>query len=231
MPDGLFAANTPHSADNMNACLMQYGLESAKPAASAGTEGMAYYSSDTGILWYDNGGTWVDISGLSDQAAGTASKRTLGTGSTQSAAGDHGHSLVEVQTVEEEQFSPAAPASTGGGTAFTTSMTTIETATFTVGGSGKNAIITTGVFTAINTTGNSDGHTARARLLWDNDEVLITSYSAQIDNNEGATFVLTHLEPDVATGSKTGAIQAQKSGGTGNLGGFYYGLALLEANV
>jgi hypothetical protein len=143
---------------------------------------------------------------------------------------NHTHTLAEIQTVEEEVNAPASPSSTTGSVAIGTSMGTVESATITVGGAGKNAIVITGVFTAGNHTGNSDGHTCRARLVWNSVEVLITSYSAQIDNNEICTFVLTHLEPDVAAGSKTGTIQAQRSGGTGDLYAWYQGLALLEAN-
>lgn len=143
---------------------------------------------------------------------------------------DHTHSLAEVQTVEEVVNTPAAPSTTTGAVSISTSMITVESATITVGGAGKNAIVITGVFTAWNLTGNSDGHTCRARLVWDSVEVLITSYSASITDNEKSTFVLTHLEPDVAAGSKTGTIQAQRSGGTGNLSAYYQGLALLEAD-
>ncbi len=142
----------------------------------------------------------------------------------------HTHTLAEIQTVEAVVNVPASPSSTSGNVAIGTSMVTVESATITVGGAGKNAIVITGVFTAANHTGNTDGHTARAQLVWNGVVVLVTSYSAQIDNNELCTFVLTHLEPDVAAGSKTGTIQAQRSGGTGDLYAWYQGLALLEAD-
>ena len=44
------------------------------------------------LLYYD-GSTAIDLT-ASDQAAGTASLRTLGTGSTQAAAGDHTHAIT-----------------------------------------------------------------------------------------------------------------------------------------
>jgi concanavalin A-like lectin/glucanase superfamily protein len=61
------------------------GLASGRPAASK--NGRFYWATDTLLLSYDNGSVWTSIN-AADLAAAVASQRTLGTGSTQAAAGN-----------------------------------------------------------------------------------------------------------------------------------------------
>jgi hypothetical protein len=63
------------------------GTLAARPAAAAGNKGWLYYATDTKVVSLSNGATWTDLTPI-DTAAGTGSLRTLGTGSTQAAAGN-----------------------------------------------------------------------------------------------------------------------------------------------
>lgn len=78
-----------------NAALRGQGLLSARP--SPGKAGTFYKATDdvTGVLYYDNGTTWetVGASAPTDGSAATPSLRTLGSGSTQAAAGNHSHAV------------------------------------------------------------------------------------------------------------------------------------------
>jgi hypothetical protein len=77
---------------------------SARPAA--GKAGTFYKATDaaTGILYYDNGTTWETIGAAppTDGSAATPSLRTLGSGSTQAAAGNHTHGASMTATVRGE---------------------------------------------------------------------------------------------------------------------------------
>lgn len=81
-----------------NAALRGQGLLSARPAA--GKAGTFYKATDaaTGILHYDNGTTWETIGAAppTDGSAATPSLRTLGSGATQAAAGNHTHPTAGV---------------------------------------------------------------------------------------------------------------------------------------
>jgi hypothetical protein len=74
--------------------LYAQGLLSARP--TAGKAGRLYRATDdvTGVIYYDDGSTWQSIGAAAaiDAAAGVGSLRTLGTGATQAAAGNHTHS-------------------------------------------------------------------------------------------------------------------------------------------
>jgi hypothetical protein len=72
------------------------GLLSARPAA--GTARHWYKPTDTGLestIYYDDGSTWqaIGASAPTDGSAATPSLRTLGSGSTQAAAGNHTHAI------------------------------------------------------------------------------------------------------------------------------------------
>jgi hypothetical protein len=93
-----------------------YGVASSRPAAAASNAGYVYYATDTngGTLWRSNGAgydqigpavththTKAQITDLtSDDVAGTASLRTLGTGATQAAAGNHTHAQLHTQNTD-----------------------------------------------------------------------------------------------------------------------------------
>lgn len=91
------------SIENIVAALEAKGAlfvqQSATP--TAGVTGRFFKDSDNlgdGIIYYDNGTTLEAIGAAapSDAAAGTPSLRTLGTGSTQAAAGNHTHTAAAV---------------------------------------------------------------------------------------------------------------------------------------
>lgn len=65
------------------------GMASQRPAA--GKAGRVWMSTDTGDFWWDTGGAWmlVNPDPPANAAAGTPSLRSLGTGSTDAAAGSH----------------------------------------------------------------------------------------------------------------------------------------------
>lgn len=64
------------------------GTLAGRPAA--GTEGRLWYSTNTGVLSWDTGATWIDVNptGVVDGPAGSGTLRTLGTGALQAAAGN-----------------------------------------------------------------------------------------------------------------------------------------------
>ena len=79
------------------------GTLAARPAASV--QGGVYKVTDTGYestISYDTGAAWVEIgSGATvDGSAGTPSLRTLGSGSTQAAAGNHTHAGTSADDVQ-----------------------------------------------------------------------------------------------------------------------------------
>lgn len=65
------------------------GTLAARPTTSL-ISGQYYFATDNGLLYRYNGSAWITINaaGLVDQAAGTGSLRTLGTGALQAAAGN-----------------------------------------------------------------------------------------------------------------------------------------------
>ena len=72
------------------------GTVASRPAA--GIQGGVYKPTDAGyesILHYDDGATWREIgtAAPTDPAAGTGGLRTLGSGATQAAAGNHSHAI------------------------------------------------------------------------------------------------------------------------------------------
>lgn len=88
--EGLWDSDTEATADNLNASLWQRDAAASKPAA--GQKGRVFVNTDTGAekVERDTGSAWETILDA-DAATGTASLRTLGTGSQQAAAGDHTH--------------------------------------------------------------------------------------------------------------------------------------------
>ena len=143
----------------------------------------------------------------------------------------HEHRISEVQVINDTQVDATSPAAITGGTNFGTSWTTIETVSITVGGTGERSVVVTGAMTLGNYTLNSDGHTARARLEFDGVEVEVTGYSAQVDNNEAFVVHLAAVVENVSAGAKTLNVQAQKSGGTGDMVASNYSAAATEVRV
>lgn len=79
------------------------GTLASRPAA--GIQGGVYKVTDAGYeatLSYDTGSAWVEIGAGAtvDGAAATPSLRTLGSGSTQAAAGNHSHAGTSADDVE-----------------------------------------------------------------------------------------------------------------------------------
>lgn len=87
--DGFWVADTEVTDDNLNAATLQYGVAASRPTAASGNKGMVYFSTDTPIMERSNGSTWDEVHATDHASLG--SFRTLGTGSTQAAAGDHTH--------------------------------------------------------------------------------------------------------------------------------------------
>lgn len=86
-----------------NAAMYLTGTDAARPAASK--VGRLYKPTDVGlesVVYWDTGSVWRTIGGSapSDPAAGTPGLRTLGSGSTQAAAGDHTHSGTSADDVQ-----------------------------------------------------------------------------------------------------------------------------------
>lgn len=84
-------------------CVYGEGTLAARPAA--GAHGRFYKPSDAGyesIVCYDDGSVWRDIGtpAPTDPAAGTPGLRTLGSGATQAAAGNHTHSGTSADDVQ-----------------------------------------------------------------------------------------------------------------------------------
>jgi hypothetical protein len=70
--------------------VLRKGVFASRPSAASAKSGCYYLATDTGVLYLSDGTSWIDVSPR-DSAAGTASLRTLGTGATQAAAGNHVH--------------------------------------------------------------------------------------------------------------------------------------------
>ena len=73
----------------LNSMLCQAGLDATKDS-SYGDTGRIFIATDTQRIYRESGSAWVEVMD-DDPAAGTAGLRTLGTGSTQAAAGNHTH--------------------------------------------------------------------------------------------------------------------------------------------
>ncbi len=58
---GFWAADTPGSVDNMNACLLGWGPKGDFPAAAATNKGMLAYATDEYQLYYSSGAVWVAL--------------------------------------------------------------------------------------------------------------------------------------------------------------------------
>ena len=57
IPDGFWTANLEATKDRMNQCLIQFDTAANRPAAA--TKGLFYIATDTLVLSYDNGSSWV----------------------------------------------------------------------------------------------------------------------------------------------------------------------------
>lgn len=85
---GFWTTDLEGTADRFNATLLQYDTFANRPAASR--LGRRFYATDTHRLYRDNGASWDLVIGA-DEAAATPSQRSLGTGATQAAVGNHAH--------------------------------------------------------------------------------------------------------------------------------------------
>ena len=83
---GYWTAATQLTETNANATLIQTGTDASK--GDAGLEGRLFFTTDDGKIYRDSGSAWVEVV-TRDGATTVPSVRTLGTGSTQAAAGDH----------------------------------------------------------------------------------------------------------------------------------------------
>jgi len=61
IPDGFWTANLEATKDRMNQTLLQFDTAANRPAASANQKGMHFIATDTLVLSYDNGGTWITL--------------------------------------------------------------------------------------------------------------------------------------------------------------------------
>lgn len=85
---GDWSSGDEGTPDNMNSLTIQRDVIGSRPATAKA--GVLFYATDENKLYRDNGAGWDEID-LSDLAVGVGSKRTLGAGATQAAAGNHSH--------------------------------------------------------------------------------------------------------------------------------------------
>jgi|TARA_R110002012_G_scaffold223062_2_gene395045 hypothetical protein len=85
---GHWSAADAMDASRMNSTVLQQNTFSNRPASDTGLAGKMFYATDTGRLYVQTSGGWEEVF-PNDAAAGVGSKRTLGTGSTQAAPGQH----------------------------------------------------------------------------------------------------------------------------------------------
>lgn len=76
---------------NTNAMMVQTGTDASK--GDAGLEGRLFFTTDDGKIYRDSGSAWVEVV-TRDGATTVPSVRTLGTGSTQAAVGNHAGTLT-----------------------------------------------------------------------------------------------------------------------------------------
>lgn len=92
------------------------GVTSGRPAASASQPRRFYFATDTNILWYDNGGTWVQVAPIGGATPTTSYPGTAGSEGTSPSAArldhTHPHQPVTWQTSDVVTQSLGA----GGGT-------------------------------------------------------------------------------------------------------------------
>lgn len=86
---GLWVANLEGTVNRLNALLCQYDIDANKDSV-LGDIGRLFIASDTYEVYRDSGTAWVTVMDL-DPAVSVAGLRTLGTGATEAAAGNHTH--------------------------------------------------------------------------------------------------------------------------------------------
>jgi len=85
---GHWSAADAMDASRMNSTILQQNTFGNRPASDTDQTGKMFYATDTGRLYVQTSGGWEEVL-PNDLAAGVGSKRTLGTGSTQAASGQH----------------------------------------------------------------------------------------------------------------------------------------------
>ena len=60
-PTGFWTNDLEGTTLRMNQCLLQFDTAANRPASSAATKGMLYVATDTLVVSYDNGSTWVEM--------------------------------------------------------------------------------------------------------------------------------------------------------------------------
>ena len=140
------------TADRLNASLLQRDTLANRP--TAGQAGRLFVASDgnnAGLMYRDTGSAWVQVT-LSDQATSVPSLRTLGTGATQSAAGNHTHTISVAATALDDN----------NGTAVGTSEATVATVAMTTQSGTPRYWIVYGYFYL--DTNNTNTYTARLKI-------------------------------------------------------------------
>ena len=107
--NGFWVDGLVGTADRLNACLAQYDTLANRPVH--GQEGRLYICSDgtnAGRMFRDTGGAWTEVL-LADGATSLGTLRSIGTGATQAAAGDHTHAQTAVTLVAVVVGTQATP--------------------------------------------------------------------------------------------------------------------------
>jgi hypothetical protein len=191
---GFWEAGLEATVDRLNACLIQLGTLADRPAV--GQAGRIYVLTDTaskGVVYRDSGTAWVEIIGVA-LAAGVASLRTLGTGSTQAAAGDHVHApaLSAAVTGNETGGSQSLSATVmHNGTSFAAITDTISR---TAGAASRSHFCAASYWGTNGLAGQAD-----FRLMYDGVQKVAASHAGTVNLMPGRT--LTHLvsSPSVAS--------------------------------
>ena len=88
---GFWTVSTQLTKTHANAMMAQTGTDASK--GNAGLAGRVFFTTDNGKIYMDNGSSWIEVVTI-DGASTVPSLRTLGTNSTQAAAGNHAGTLT-----------------------------------------------------------------------------------------------------------------------------------------
>jgi len=203
---GFWEAGLEGNTDRLNACLIQLGLLSARP--SPGQQGRIYILTDSGLegrSYVDDGSAWQERISVNPVAA-TAGLRTLGTGATQAAAGDHVHTPAEDGT-NTGLGTGSSTVSMDQGRTMSAGATNTTSITVTLAKAGR---LTGGVFNIDNNAGNNsidlniDGvqvatvqNTADKKILAGSRSVAAAGITVAGDYNDDASQAPDTLGPEV----------------------------------
>lgn len=212
--------------DGLNSTLLQYDVVANRPAA--GNLGVMFWATDENILYRDNGTTWDAVINK-DQAAGTASLRTLGSSSTQASAGNHTHGVTEVEAQSNTQQ--------GGNSA------TVGMINSTIGGSFADALadsITVDdnindvyVIAACSFNRKSGSSTDTAQMEVRRVTTQLATLTITITGTapQGDQGLLAHLDAAPGSGSQSYDVRSRQSAGANDIDLIAQAIRLLEVQA